>query len=460
MSPLKSYIIRNGTIVTPSGIVDGDIHIDNGRIVSVGASVPGRSGASELDAKGQYVLPGFRDQHMHHMYGQLEADDAAEEGIARRAGEVAKAKAKEGCSKFWLALFGGTVAQMEKYLRGIRRYMDSPENGTEGAKLLGAFVEGTFINTDCRGAQALEFIFRPDAFVSPDVERLADGQSPLAFCTGVIDRLADTGAFAMANIVPDYGEPSFALIEHASRKGVRVGMGHTSCHADDIRRAMERGLSFFVHFTNGPTGHNTKPFEGGGAYEGGVTLPIVKEFILDGFHVDYRIVLDVMKGAMDVHGQSLENFILVTDQLLPITEEIPKEAFTIGTTHARANPEKGFIEVVGYEKDGKILAPPPNTLCGSLSTMNGNFSNYISLRTRDTKGVHSMHPAVTFERAVTEGAVLCASSQAAFAGESDTGKIEPGKKADIVIGDIAGSDGDFTFTPRHVIVEGNLVLSR
>ena len=448
----NEFVLCNGHIVSPSAIAKGDIYIRDGIITDIGKDLRPGGNTELIDIQDEYILPGFRDQHMHHMYGQLEADKSDIDTIAARAGEVAKAKAKEGVTKFWLALFGGPVPQMEAYLRGIKKYIDSPDNGKEGAKLLGSFIEGTFINTECRGAQAPEYVFRPDEFTGSDAEN--SGKSPLQYCKHVIDLLYDTGAFSLVNIVPDYGEPSRQLIEYAAGKGLTVGMGHTNCHAEDIRLAMARGLSFFVHFTNGPTGHNTKPFGGGGAYEGGVTLPILKEFILDGFHVDYRVALDIMKGSIEVHGQSLDNFILVTDQLLPIKEEVPKDVFTIGTTHARASCEKGFIEVVGYEKDGKVIPPPPNTLCASLSTMNGNFSNYLSIRTKTIDGIHSRHQGVSLLKAVVEGAKLCATNQARFIGTAGTGSIEIGQKADIVTGMINGHDGDYNFSPGRVYVEG------
>lgn len=452
------YTVRNGKIVTPNAIIENDIYICDGIIAGIGKNLSSENSAIEIDAQNSYILPGFRDQHMHHIFGQLTAGEADTQDAARKISEVAKAKAREGVTNFWLALFGGPVRQMEAYLEGIKSYMDSSENGRAGATLLGGFIEGTFLNTDCRGAQLLENIFRPDAFISPEVRNQADGKSPLNFCRYVLDVLHDTGSLKFVNIVPDYGEPSYTLIEYAAQKGIVVGMGHTNCHARDIRIAMDRGLSFFVHFTNGPTGHNTKSFGGGGAYEGGVTLPIVKEFILDGFHVDYRVVLDVIKSSIEVHDQSLENFILVTDQSFPIKSEISEDTFTIGTTHARASMEKGFIEVVGYERDGKIVAPPPNTLCGSLSTMDKNFSNYLSIRTRDIKGIHAMHKAVPLSQAVIEGAKLCAGNQAQFIGNFKTGVIEKGRRADIVIGKISGTDGNYDFSVKKVFVKGIDVL--
>lgn len=450
----KGLILRNAKVVTTTSVIEQDVLILDGTIAAIGKKLKPENDSNSIDISGKYLLPGFRDQHTHHMYGQVGADHETVEQIAAKAGKVAKAKAKEGVTDLSLATFGGSIHQIESYLKGLKKYGDSEKNGKEGAKLHGGHIEGTFINTECRGAQLIEYVFRPDEFTSDEAEKQARGKSPLGFCKEIIDIFCDTGACTLINIVPDYGEPSLVIIEHAAKKGVLVGMGHTKCHANDIRAALDRGMSFFVHFTNGPTGHNTKPFENGGAYEGGVSLPIVKEWILDGFHIDYRIVLDVMKGSMEVHGQSLDNFLIVTDQLFPMPEEVPKGDFQMGTTLARSNYDKGFIEVTGYLKDGKVIPPPANTLCSSLGTMDKCFSNYISIRTRDMKGVHSFHKAVPLDKAIIEAARLCATSQARLMNVGDSGIIETGKRANLVVGDISGSDGNYTLTVERVFVDG------
>ena len=59
-------VIRNGTVVDGSGApaLDADVAVDGGRITAVG-HVPG-SGATELDADGLLVTPGWVDIHTHY----------------------------------------------------------------------------------------------------------------------------------------------------------------------------------------------------------------------------------------------------------------------------------------------------------------------------------------------------------------------------------------------------------
>ena len=70
-----STVIRNGTIVTHDLTWKGDVRIEAGRIVEIGA---GLNGGSELDASGCYVMPGGIDPHTHlemPFMGTYSADD-------------------------------------------------------------------------------------------------------------------------------------------------------------------------------------------------------------------------------------------------------------------------------------------------------------------------------------------------------------------------------------------------
>jgi dihydroorotase len=57
-------IVRNGQLVTPTGVVAGDLFIDDGVIVEVGPSLS-VVGATEIDASGALVGPSFVDLHTH-----------------------------------------------------------------------------------------------------------------------------------------------------------------------------------------------------------------------------------------------------------------------------------------------------------------------------------------------------------------------------------------------------------
>jgi 5-methylthioadenosine/S-adenosylhomocysteine deaminase len=63
-----AIIIRNATIVTMNDrldVIDGDVLVRGGRIVSVGANVQTRGDERAIDAAGGYLLPGFVQTHVH-----------------------------------------------------------------------------------------------------------------------------------------------------------------------------------------------------------------------------------------------------------------------------------------------------------------------------------------------------------------------------------------------------------
>ena len=56
-------VVRSGTVVTAADVVQCDIGVRGGRIVSLGENLP--AGSHEVDATGLYVLPGGIDSHVH-----------------------------------------------------------------------------------------------------------------------------------------------------------------------------------------------------------------------------------------------------------------------------------------------------------------------------------------------------------------------------------------------------------
>lgn len=55
--------VRGGRIVTPDGIVEGDLGVRSGRIVAIQKGLP--SGKEDVQASGRWVLPGGVDSHCH-----------------------------------------------------------------------------------------------------------------------------------------------------------------------------------------------------------------------------------------------------------------------------------------------------------------------------------------------------------------------------------------------------------
>jgi dihydropyrimidinase len=59
---MPDLVIRNGTIITPTGLVSGDVAIDGETISAVGGRHDGRR---ILDAAGKLIIPGGIDPHVH-----------------------------------------------------------------------------------------------------------------------------------------------------------------------------------------------------------------------------------------------------------------------------------------------------------------------------------------------------------------------------------------------------------
>ncbi len=59
----EGTVIRGGTVVTPDGMRETDIAIEDGRIAAIGPQLPDRT--ESIDARGKVVLPGLIDVHLH-----------------------------------------------------------------------------------------------------------------------------------------------------------------------------------------------------------------------------------------------------------------------------------------------------------------------------------------------------------------------------------------------------------
>src|SRR4029079_3050484 len=73
-------VVANGRVVTPVGVIAGGVAIDGERIVAVGADSSLPAARRRIDARGQYVIPGLIDAHVHM---GSEEDTSIAEGLAQ-----------------------------------------------------------------------------------------------------------------------------------------------------------------------------------------------------------------------------------------------------------------------------------------------------------------------------------------------------------------------------------------
>jgi dihydroorotase-like cyclic amidohydrolase len=58
-------VIANGRVVTPAGVIHGGLAIAGEKIVAIDADARLPAARRTIDARGQYVLPGLIDAHVH-----------------------------------------------------------------------------------------------------------------------------------------------------------------------------------------------------------------------------------------------------------------------------------------------------------------------------------------------------------------------------------------------------------
>jgi dihydroorotase len=62
---MSSVLIRNARLVNEGRKFDGDLLVSNGRIVKIARSIEGENATLEIDANGQWLLPGMIDDQVH-----------------------------------------------------------------------------------------------------------------------------------------------------------------------------------------------------------------------------------------------------------------------------------------------------------------------------------------------------------------------------------------------------------
>jgi N-acetylglucosamine-6-phosphate deacetylase len=241
-----------------------------------GAAPAFGAGLQRLDARGFDLLPGFIDLHVHGADGH-EAMDADRDGL--RA--MARFYARHGVSGFLATTWTATG---DAILRALRCVAEAVGPVPGGAAILGAHVEGPYLNPDRCGAQDVRLI------------RRADLEEARAFL--------DTGVVRLLALAPEFDE-NLALLDECVRRGVAVSAAHTDASYEQMSAAVRRGLRQSTHTFNAmrPLGHR-EPGTAGAA----LTFPEVAcELIADNVHVHPAVI----KLLFDVKGPG--GVLLITD---------------------------------------------------------------------------------------------------------------------------------------------------
>lgn len=363
-------LIHNARLLTPNRPeLAGWLLVERGQIQALGfGSTPDFSedaSLRSLDARGNRLLPGFIDLHVHGAMGH-ELMDASASGLE----EMARFYASHGVTSFLATTWTASRSSILKALQLVEELQGSTQGG---ATLLGAHLEGPYLNPARCGAQDAGQI------------RRAEKEEALEFL--------DTGVIRLLALAPEFGENVW-LIEECVRRGITVSAAHTNASYEQMQKAVEHGVTQLTHSYNAMRGLGHREV---GTIGAAMAFPQIEcELIADNIHVHPA----AQKILVDVKGPS--GVILVTDAVR-----------AAGLPEGEYRLDERSIQI----RDGAVRLPD-GTLAGSVLTME--------------KALQNMQLATG--RALSEiWAMSSLNAARAIGVSSQKGSLEVGKDADLVL---------------------------
>lgn len=288
MSDLTKKIagIKNGKILTPQGIVDnGIIRIDGSKISDIGDSedILNNADGIIIDAVGKWVLPGFIDIHCHGGKGCDVMD-----GKLSDIETIARYHASGGTTAFLPTTASSSI---ESILQALDAVHQARVYGVNGAKVIGAHIEGPYFSYAKRGCHLPKFVRNP---------RPQEYNRMLEFSDDIVSM----------TLAPEL-DGAEELIKSLVKNDILVSIGHSDATYAQVLSAVNWGARHVTHLycamsslvKNGPVRIS-------GVVESALLLnELTVEFIADGRHVPPELI------RLAIKAKGIDKVCVVTDAM-------------------------------------------------------------------------------------------------------------------------------------------------
>lgn len=382
--------IINGKIITEEKVLENKILVFNEKILEFREQENFEQLLENfeevIDAEGNYVCPGFIDLHIHGA-GGYDVMDGTEESLS----EISRVIARNGVTGFLATTMTMSKESIYTALDNIRYSM---RKEMLGAKILGAHMEGPFINKKYKGAQAEEFIIEPK----------------FSFIEKYVDIIK------IITLAPEVDENFNFINETKEKTNIILSIGHSNAEYDIAMEAIEKGISHATHTFNAMTPLNHREPGIVGAV---LNSEIYCELIADKIHV-HPALFEILKKTK---GQ--DKLILITDSM------------------RAGGLREGIFELGGQKvmvKDSSARLQD-GTLAGSILKLNYGVKNFMDnthMEICEAVKLASLNPSKELGR------------------EKEIGSLELGKYADIVILDKSFNVLQTFVTGKTVFISKNI----
>ncbi|KUO68571.1 MAG: N-acetylglucosamine-6-phosphate deacetylase [Clostridia bacterium BRH_c25] len=359
------YLLKGKEIYTPDGVLENTgILIEDSSIGLLG--IDEKEGYTEINLEDCRILPGLIDMHIHGANGfdTLDASYASLNGISKYL----------SCNGVTSFLATTVTADMRKIEKAVVNVAECIVKGTDGARVLGSYIEGPYITSEYKGAHPESLIRELDR---DEIEAM-------------IEKANNT--VKVFTIAPEK-QKSTEIIKYLTEKGIKVSMGHTNATYDEAIEAVESGASIAVHLFNGMRvlHHREAGLVGAALNDDRINI----ELICDCVHVAVPTMQIIMKCKNN------RNIILITDCMM--AGGLPDGEYTLGELKVLVKDSVARVE--------------SGSLAGS------------TLRLIDAVRNMTEKVGVPFETALKMATI----NPAKVLGiEREAGSIEQGKAADII----------------------------
>ncbi|MEO8820822.1 MAG: N-acetylglucosamine-6-phosphate deacetylase [Ginsengibacter sp.] len=329
--------IYNARIITPHTIIEnGSILITGEKITAVSEKNIEAEDATEIDAKCQYVSPGFIDIHVHGGGGH-DFMDGNENAFLK----IAELHAQYGTTSM---LPTTLTSSKEELLRTLSLYESASKKNTNGAQFLGMHLEGPYISMNQCGAQDARYIRNPNA----------DEYREIVSSTTCIKRWSSA---------PEL-KGSMELGRFLKSKNILPAIAHTDAIYEEVLEAFGYGYTLITHLYSAMTGVTRRnAYRYAGVIESAYLIDEMDvEIIADGVHLPAPLLKLVYK----IKGP--DRIALITDAMR--AAGMPEGESILGSLH---NGLKVIVE------DGVAKLPDRSSFAGSVATANRLLKTMVEM---------------------------------------------------------------------------------
>lgn len=323
MSIMKIF---NAKVITPYRIIhDGTVIVKSGKIEYVGTKNVDIGNGNDIDACGNYVVPGFIDIHTHGGGNHDFMDCTVEAYLG-----AAQKHAQHGTTSMVPTTLTSTNQELKNT---FKVFSNAKKINNKGAQMLGLHLEGPYFAMSQKGAQDPRYIKNPN----PDEYKEILSWS---------DDIVRWSAAPELDGAVEFGS-------YISERGILASIGHSDATYEDVQKAFESGFKHITHLYSAmSTVRRINAYRHAGVVESAYLIDeMTVEIIADGAHLPASLLKLIYK----IKGP--ERIALITDSVR--AAGMPEGESIIGSLK---NGQKVIVE------DGVAKLMDRTAFAGSVAT--------------------------------------------------------------------------------------------